>query len=117
MSLLLECGKMQRSRGKDELSSPQKKNAHSGYPDIARARNRAFSPYRATGDFDLLHTGDNAPGRVDEIFREVREIPSEDGVVSKPETLRAAAARAEDEHSGVSSDVQLSWPARDCRSM
>jgi hypothetical protein len=43
---------------------------------------------------------------VAEIFREVLEIPSEDGVIFKPETLRAAAARAEDEYSGVSLDVQ-----------
>jgi predicted nucleotidyltransferase component of viral defense system len=66
----------------------------------------APTPYRATGDLDLLGFGDNSPARVAEIFREVLEIPSEDGVIFKPETLRAAAARAEDEYSGVSLDVQ-----------
>jgi hypothetical protein len=66
----------------------------------------APTPYRATGDLDLLGFGDNAPARVAEIFRQVLEIPSEDGVIFKPETLRAATARAEDEYSGVSLDVQ-----------
>jgi hypothetical protein len=66
----------------------------------------APTPYRATGDLDLLGFGDNAPDRVAEIFREVLKIPSEDGVIFKPETLRAAAARPEDEYSGVALDVQ-----------
>lgn len=66
----------------------------------------APTPYRATGDLDLLGFGDNAPARVAEIFRQVLEVPSEDGVIFKPETLRAAAARAEDEYSGVTLDVQ-----------
>jgi hypothetical protein len=66
----------------------------------------APTPYRATGDLDLLGFGDNTPAGVAEIFRQVLEVPSEDGVIFKPETLRAAAARAEDEYSGVSLDVQ-----------
>ena len=66
----------------------------------------APTPYRATGDLDLLGFGDNAPARVAEIFRQVLEVPSEDGVIFKPETLRATAARAEDEYSGVTLDVQ-----------
>ncbi|MDR3511054.1 MAG: nucleotidyl transferase AbiEii/AbiGii toxin family protein [Caulobacteraceae bacterium] len=66
----------------------------------------APTPYRATGDLDLLGSGDNAPARVAETFRQVLAIPSDDGVIFKPETLRAAAARAEDEYSGVSLDVQ-----------
>ncbi|TXL72419.1 nucleotidyl transferase AbiEii/AbiGii toxin family protein [Vineibacter terrae] len=66
----------------------------------------APTPYRATGDLDLLGFGDNAPARVAEIFRQVLKVPSEDGVIFKPETLGAVAARAEDEYSGVSLDVQ-----------
>ena len=66
----------------------------------------APTPYRATGDLDLLGFGNNAPARVAEIFRQVLEVPSEDGVIFKPETLRVAAARAEDEYSGVALDVQ-----------
>jgi predicted nucleotidyltransferase component of viral defense system len=66
----------------------------------------APTPYRATGDLDLLGFGDNTPARVAEIFRQVLEIPSEDGVIFKPETLRVAAAREEDEYSGVALDVQ-----------
>jgi predicted nucleotidyltransferase component of viral defense system len=66
----------------------------------------APTPYRATGDLDLLRFGDNAPARVAEIFRQVLEVESEDGVIFKPETLRAAAARAEDEYSGVTLDFQ-----------
>jgi hypothetical protein len=53
----------------------------------------APTPYRATSDLDLLGFGDNAPARVAEIFRQVLEVESEDGVIFKPETLRAAAAR------------------------
>lgn len=56
----------------------------------------AIDLYRTTGD--LLGFGDNAPARVVEIFRQVLEVPSEDGVIFKPETLRPAAARAEDEY-------------------
>lgn len=66
----------------------------------------APTPYRTTGDLDLLGLGDNTPARVAEIFRQVLEVPSEDGVIFKPETLTAAAARAEDEYSGVALDVQ-----------
>lgn len=32
--------------------------------------------------------GDNAPARVAEIFRQMLDIPSEGGVIFKPETLR-----------------------------
>ena len=66
----------------------------------------APTPYRATGDLDLLGFGDNAPDRVIEIFRQVLDIPGEDGVIFKPETLRVAAARAEDEYSGVALNLQ-----------
>lgn len=66
----------------------------------------APTPYRATGDLDLLGFGDNAPTRVAEIFRQVLEVQSDDGVVFKPETLRATAARPEDEYSGIALDLQ-----------
>jgi len=66
----------------------------------------APTPYRATGDLDLLGFGDNAPDRVVEIFRQVLAVPSPDGVIFKPETLRASAARAQDEYSGITMDVQ-----------
>ena len=62
----------------------------------------APTPYRATGDLDLLGYGDAAPKRIAAVFREIRGIDVEDdGVVFKPETLRAEMARAEDEYSGV----------------
>ncbi|MDF1627995.1 MAG: nucleotidyl transferase AbiEii/AbiGii toxin family protein [Parvibaculaceae bacterium] len=60
------------------------------------------TPYRATGDLDLLGYGDAAPERIAAVFREICRIDVEDdGVVFKPETLRAEPARAEDEYSGV----------------
>lgn len=60
------------------------------------------TPYRATGDLDLLGFGDPRPGHVAEVFRGVccAEVP-DDGVAFRPETLRVAAARGEDEYSGV----------------
>jgi len=65
----------------------------------------APTPYRATGDLDLLGYGDNAPGHLAEVFRDVIAVAVEDdGVVFRPETLRAAAARVEDEYSGVRLD-------------
>jgi hypothetical protein len=60
------------------------------------------TPYRATGDLDLLGYGDAAPERIAAVFREICGIDVEDdGVVFKPDTLRAEPARAEDEYSGV----------------
>ena len=65
----------------------------------------APTPYRATGDLDLLGYGENAPERLAGMFREILEVsPEDDGVIFRPETLRAAAARAEDEYSGVRLD-------------
>jgi hypothetical protein len=62
----------------------------------------APTPYRATGDLDLLGSGDAAPERAADAFRDVCgvEVP-DDGVAFQLDTLRAAAARAEDEYSGV----------------
>jgi len=60
------------------------------------------TPYRATGDLDLLGYGDAAPERIAAAFREICSLEvSDDGVIFKPETLRAERARAEDEYSGV----------------
>lgn len=60
------------------------------------------TPYRATGDLDLLGYGDAAPERIVAVFRDVCMIGvADDGVIFKPETLRAELARAEDEYSGV----------------
>ena len=60
------------------------------------------TPYRATGDLDLLGYGDAAPERIAAVFREICGIDVEDdGVIFKPETLQAEPARAEDEYSGV----------------
>ncbi len=62
----------------------------------------APTPYRATGDLDLLGYGDAAPERIASAFRDICTIAvADDGVVFKPETLRAEPARAEDEYSGV----------------
>ena len=62
----------------------------------------APTPYRATGDLDLLGYGDAAPEWIAAVFREICGIDVEDdGVVFKQDTLRAESARAEDEYSGV----------------
>ena len=54
------------------------------------------TPYRATGDLDLLGYGDAAPERIAAVFREICGIDVEDdGVLFKPETLQAGPARAE----------------------
>jgi hypothetical protein len=61
--------------------------------------------YRATGDLDLLGLGDNAPEQLAAVFREILAVPvDDDGIVFRPETLRAGAARAEDEYAGVRID-------------
>lgn len=65
----------------------------------------APAPYRATGELDLLGLGDNAPEAVAVVFAEILAISAEeDGVVFKLETLRASAARLEDEYSGLRLD-------------
>lgn len=62
----------------------------------------APTPYRATGDLDLLGYGDAVPERIAAVFREICGIDVEDdGVVFKPDTLRAEPARAEDGYCGV----------------
>jgi len=63
------------------------------------------TPYRATGDLDLLGYGDNAPDQLMAVFREIMAVAVEDdGMVFHPESLRAAAAREADEYAGVRLD-------------
>lgn len=63
------------------------------------------APYRATSDLDLLGFGDNAPEPLAAVFREIFTVPIvDDGVTFRPETLRAAPARVEDEYAGVRID-------------
>jgi len=66
----------------------------------------APTPYRATGDLDLLGFGNNDPDQVAGLFREVMVIAADDGILFKPDTVVAAAARAEDEYAGVRLDFQ-----------
>lgn len=56
----------------------------------------APTPYRATGDLDLLGYGDAAPERIASAFRDICMIEvADDGVIFKPETLRADHTSAE----------------------
>lgn len=65
----------------------------------------ADAPYRATGDLDLLGAGENTPDKLASIFQEIFAVDVEDdGILFRPDTLRAAAARAEDEYAGVRID-------------
>ena len=65
----------------------------------------ADDPYRATGDLDLLGMGENAPEQLAAVFQEILRVAvDDDGIVFRPETLRAAAARAEDDYAGVRID-------------
>src|ERR1700737_3729801 len=67
----------------------------------------APTPYRATGDLDLLGYGENAPEHLAEGFPHILKVAGEDdGVIFRPDTIRAAAARTEDEYSGVRLDFQ-----------
>jgi hypothetical protein len=62
-------------------------------------------PYRATGDLDLLGFGENAPAAIAAVFVEILATQVEDdGVIFRPETLRAAVAREQDEYAGVRLD-------------
>ncbi len=59
-------------------------------------------PYRATGDLDLLGFGEPAPEAMKKIFRDICTIETDDdGVTFLADTLRAEAARPEEEYSGV----------------
>lgn len=60
------------------------------------------TPYRATGDLDLLGFGDAAPARMADVFRDVCTLAVEDdGIVFDAASVTAEASRAEDEYSGV----------------
>ena len=60
------------------------------------------APYRSTGDLDLLGVGENAPAAIADVFARILALPVEcDGIAFRPGTLRAIAARDEDEYSGV----------------
>lgn len=62
----------------------------------------ADDPYRATGDLDLLGMGENAPEQLAAVFQEILGVAvDDDGIVFRSETLRAAAAHAEDDYAGV----------------
>lgn len=62
----------------------------------------APTPYRATGDLDLLGLGKNAPDAIAAVFAEILDIAVEDdGLKFDLATIRAEPARAEDEYSGV----------------
>lgn len=63
------------------------------------------TPYRATGDLDLLGYGDNAPDHLMSVFREIMAMAVEDdGVVFHPESLRVTPAREADEYAGARLD-------------
>ncbi len=65
----------------------------------------AAAPFRATGDLDLLGFGENAPEQLAAIFQEILAVlVDDDGILFRPETLLAAAARVEDEYAGVRID-------------
>lgn len=62
----------------------------------------APTPYRATGDLDLLGMGDPAADRLIGIFRELLQFEApDDGVTFLPETLRAEPTRPQDEYAGI----------------
>ena len=60
------------------------------------------TPYRATGDLDLLGMGDPAATALIAAFRDVLQVETaDDGVTFLPETLRAEPTRPQDEYAGV----------------
>jgi Nucleotidyl transferase AbiEii toxin, Type IV TA system len=62
----------------------------------------APTPYRATGDLDLLGYGDADAGAIVAAFREICTVDApDDGVIFMPDTVQAEVARAEDEYSGL----------------
>jgi hypothetical protein len=62
----------------------------------------APTPYRATGDLDLLGYGDAGAGAIVAAFREICTVDApDDGVTFMPDTVQAEVARAEDEYSGL----------------
>jgi hypothetical protein len=60
------------------------------------------TPYRATGDLDLLGIGDPAATALIAAFRDVMKVETaDDGVIFLPATLRAEPTRPQDEYAGV----------------
>lgn len=60
------------------------------------------TPYRATGDLDLLGVGDSAEATLINVFRDVLAVETpDDGVTFRPETLRTEPTRPQDEYAGV----------------
>lgn len=59
-------------------------------------------PSRATRDVDLLGFGENSPGRITEIFRELCALPVvEDGLLFASETVSSARIKPDQEYEGV----------------
>ena len=60
------------------------------------------TPYRATGNLDLLGTGNPEIERLISVFRAILQVEVvEDGVAFRPDTLRAEPTRPQDEYAGV----------------
>ena len=60
------------------------------------------TPYRATGDLDLLGMGDPAATALIAAFRDVLQVDAaDDGVNFAPDSLRAELTRPQDEYAGV----------------
>jgi hypothetical protein len=67
----------------------------------------APTPYRATGDLDLLGYGDAAAGAIVTAFRDICAVEApDDGVTFMHNTVQAEVARAEDEYSGLRVTLQ-----------
>jgi hypothetical protein len=67
----------------------------------------APTPYRATGDLDLLGYGDAAAGAIVTAFRDICAVEApDDGVTFMLNTVQAEVARAEDEYSGLRVTLQ-----------
>ncbi len=65
------------------------------------------TPYRATGDLDLLGMGDPAATALIAAFRDVLQVDAaDDGATFAPDSLRAELTRPQDEYAGVRSFVR-----------
>jgi hypothetical protein len=65
------------------------------------------TPYRATGDLDLLGYGNAAAGAMVTAFRDICTIDApDDGVTFVADTVQAEVARAEDEYGGLRVTLQ-----------
>lgn len=67
----------------------------------------APTPYRATGDLDLLGYGDAGLAAIADAFRDICAVDvPDDGVTIQPDTLRAEIARPDADYSGVRLTMQ-----------